>query len=74
MNLDFILETENYVIIEHVDTFIIRPRNKGWDKSLELSKKELNRILGYSFNHLQTLLISELDDVCNKLLNLKIFL
>lgn len=74
MNLDFILETENYVIIEHINTFIIRQRNKGWDNSLELPKTELKRIFGYSFNHLQTLLNSELDDVCNKLLNLKIFL
>ncbi len=74
MNLDFILETENYVIIEHVDTFIIRPRNKGWDKSLELPKKELKRIFGYCFNHLRTITKSELDNVCRKLLNLKAFL
>ena len=74
MNLDFILETENYYIIEHIDTFIIRPRDKGWDKSLELPKKELNRIFGYSFSHLHTMTKSELDRMCNKFYSLKAFL
>jgi len=69
-----ILETDNHVIIEHVDTFIIRPRDKGWDGSLELPKKELDCIFGYSFNYLRSLTKSELDDVCIKLIKLKAFL